>query len=110
MSIFSLATKTIFDNVSAQVITQVSFDVRQDVGEGHIQITVSGLSNFENIYIWVSQDEGVTYISYLMGGIQITLNNKNNVLKLEKDLYYGFTKDATSSPVTCICEYMLRNS
>ena len=110
MPSFELTTKTIFDASTAQVTTPVAFDLRQEVDERYVTVVASGLANFENIYVWVSLDGGSNYVAYNIGGVQVKITNKNNVLRLEKDVYYGFTKDATASAVTCKSEYMARTS
>jgi hypothetical protein len=102
---FNLVTKLIFNNVTERIDIPVTFDCEHYVAEGSVNIVAYGLSNFENIYVWISGDHGYTYIPYYVSGNQVVLTNKNSVLKLDKLLHYGFTKDATALAVTCECVY-----
>ncbi len=108
MGSYALTETAIFEASTGQVSTPVGLDLRTENTQAPVTIMANNLAGVEKIYIWFTVDGGSTWEEYKVSGSQLTLTANDNIRACYSNLYLGFTKDSTVSPVTCLANVASR--
>lgn len=91
-----MATTTVIAATTSAVGTQAKFNAHGLVES--CAAVAFGLTGGEKVYIWVGTGSG--WVALYENDSQVTLTPTSPACSLLPGLHYGFTKDATSSPVS----------
>lgn len=91
-----MASTTVIAATTAAVSTQAKFHAHGLVES--IAVIAFGLAGNEKVYIWVGTGAG--WVALFENDSQVTLTATSPQLSLLPGLHYGFTKDASSAPVS----------